>query len=181
MIKYVTFVFLLSSLLSACGGGGGSSTGSAVGVATSSPAGIDAQLVSGLYDTSERDAGGNVIDSSYTYISPTGLVSVYDDQADSEGTGANCYTLATESTQINWQLNDKQLEVVSPGRYSVDIGTSDPLVFSYNDTDGLNSFTWGGISAGTGLVLGSLRLGGSNGQHKITSPAIEDITSMMCP
>lgn len=184
MIKNVIFVFLFSGLLSACGGGGGStaeSTVSTVG-STNSPAGIDAQLVSGLYDTSKKDSGGVVIDASYTYISPTGFISVYDDQADSLGTGNNCYTLSTEAPQINWQLNGKQLSLVSSGTYSVDTGTFGLLIFSYNETEGLNTFSLsGGIAGGTGLFINDLRLGGSDGQKKIISPAIEDITSMMCP
>lgn len=182
------YIVVLSVFLAACGGGGSGSgssspenepSASSNNEAPETPeAEDDPSLipVSGLYDTSTAE------DEAYLYISQRGNVVAYDYQGDLEGTGENCYSLATEQQQTNSGLHGGTITFSEvDDRYTITKGEL-TLSFDYDTVNGMRNFLINNaISIGGGIINGdpNLHVGGDS-KLQTSSIAIEDIESMIC-
>lgn len=181
MIRFPIFIPVLcasSVLLAACGGGGGSSDSiGGTGATSTAP---ELKLITGVYNTSRSD------DESYLYIAEDGDVDVYDYQNDTKGSGQNCYSKTTSSSQINHPFNGKKVTYSSADKLYTLEGDGATLVFGFNNKTGLtnmklnNTFT---TDTGLDIKAGNLnvRIGGGGSLNlPSTRMQITDITAALC-
>lgn len=172
----------LALTLSACGGGSDDSSSKDKGDQTPKPVPVkvDANIakIAGVYDAS-RDG-----DESYLYIDSQGNIKAYDFQGDSSGSGDNCYSLVTSSTQANSSLNGGKVSFDSSKSKYVVSNAGVALEFSYDDTKGLNSFLLeNAISASTGLNIKASNMNvkiGGDGSKKEENLTATTIESSLC-
>ncbi len=172
---------LIVTLISGCGGTDSSSDANgSIETSSSNVTNTDAEIlaVSGIYNTSR--AG----DENYLYIDSTGEVIAYDYQADSAGSGSNCYSVANDSSQTNSSLNDGFLSYsTDTQRYTI-TANANTLEFEFNTTDGMFNFTLNSmLSAGTGLNISSTNLNvnvGGTGSLQTDALLVSDIEAALC-
>jgi hypothetical protein len=159
-------------------GGGGSSDKAADGTTQSSAANnTDYSAVAGLYDASLTS--NSIKDEAYLYIDSAGKITAYNYLGDSKDLGGNCYSLAT-GANINASITGKTLSFSgTENQFSTTSGTT-PISWVLDSSKNLTKISYGGsitssrisiTSGGTSIVVDS---------KKITTPALSDITTMLC-
>ena len=134
--------------------------------------------ISGVYNTSRPS------DNAYLYIAKNGEVNSFDYQADTVGTGDNCYSLATQSSQINFGLNGGLATYdEATAKYTI-TGGGNTLTFQYDSRVGMYNFVLDqGLQSSTGIsiIAGNTNINvGGDGSKQIDNPSIDVIKSSIC-
>ncbi|MDX1453045.1 MAG: hypothetical protein R3183_10845 [Oleiphilaceae bacterium] len=173
LMNRVTAIVMMAgtTILIGCGGSG-------TPIQSSTEQQVAINLVAGIYETSRAN------DTAYLYLASNGNVTAYDYQQDAVGTGDNCYTVSTASTQINSTLNGGTLSVnTTTDVYTITSGVN-TLDFTYSTTNGMQNFDLNGsIQGATGLDInaGGLNVKVGDAGAQKTSLLITDITAALCP
>jgi len=177
-MKKVALSLAVVGLISGCGSSGSSDSG------LSDPQGSSNNItdsniiaVSGVYDSSRTG------DEAYLYISTSGAVTAYDYQGDISGTGDNCYSVVTETNQINSSLNSGVVTYSSNTEKYTLTSDTNVLVFTYDSTNGMQNFLLdAALSSTTGLNISAsnmnVKVGGDGSLQ--SNLLITDIEAVLC-